>query len=196
MAEWDIFYQKARCHDKPSAYTAVPFGSMTQIPEPICASHWSNLVAVSLLLCYQPFLVAVGLTLWFEFTYEVVNSPLRICSLYVRMDCIPWTLLISGCCKWFYALDTQFFCRQGPFGAHVEWRHQPLGYLCPWVLYVFLGQRSPLGHWQHPFDPFLPPVAIIPQCPEWDKPLPEWTNNKPFAPGSISILTTSLFFSF
>lgn len=82
---------------------------MTQIPEPICASHWSNLVAVSLLLCYQPFLVAVGLTLWFEFTYEVVNSPLRICSLYVRMDCIPWTLLISGCCKWFYALDTHSF---------------------------------------------------------------------------------------
>lgn len=39
----------------------------------------------------------------------------------------------------------QFFCKQGPFSAHLERRHQPLGYPCPQACCVFLGQRSPLA---------------------------------------------------
>lgn len=95
-------------------------------------------------------------------------------------------------CPW----RTHWFCKQGPFSAHPEWRHQPLGYLHPQALFVFLGQRSPLGHQQQLLSPFLPPVCVIPQCPERDQPLTVRTSKKSFAQGSVSVLTTSLFISF
>lgn len=88
------------------------------------------------------------------------------------------------------------FCKQGPFSAHLERRHQPLGYLHSQALFIFLGQRSPLGHRQHPLSPFLPLVCVIPQCPKGDQPPTVWTNKKSFAQESASVLKTGLLISF
>lgn len=59
--------------------------------------------------------------------YEVANNLIRICSLYVKMNCIPWTLLISGCYKCLHVLGTwvAFANKAHSFSACLEQGHQP-----------------------------------------------------------------------
>lgn len=65
--------------------------------------------------------------------YEVANNPTRICSLYVKMNCIPWTLLISWCYKLLHVLDAHVaFANKAHTSVQFEQGHQPLGCLHLW----------------------------------------------------------------
>ena len=74
-------------------------------------------------------------------------------------------------CPW----HTSHFCKQGPFSAHLERGHQPLGYLHPQAL-CLPSPEVTSGALAASTNSSPPSICVISQCPEWDQPLTVQTN--------------------
>lgn len=92
--------------------------------------------------------------------YEVANNPTRICSLYVKMNCIPWTLLISWCYKLLHVLDAHVaFANK----AHTVFNLSKGTSL--WAVCTFgVPRTGDTGSIQLPRPA---PTGVIFQCPQW-----------------------------